>query len=171
MSTSTLAIELAGNFEVGPAVVAGLAGAVAMLVVIYAGRAMGMTKMNLLETLGTMVVPKAATNVVYAVGTMMHLMMGAVFGVIHAGLLHAVDPTTDGAALGFGALFGGVHGVLVVAMMPAMLSMMHPLVRGGEIAKPGVAMTGMGKMTPMGMLVGHIVFGLVAGSIYVAWVA
>jgi hypothetical protein len=170
MPTSTLAVNLAGNFEIGPAVVAGLVGALAVLIVIYAGKAMGMTTMDLLKTLGTMVVPKAATNVVYAVGLMMHLMMGAVFGVIHAGLLHAVAPTTDAAAVGFGALFGGLHGALVVAMMPTMLTMMHPLVRSGDMAKPGVAMTGMGKMTPMGMLMGHIVFGVVTGSIYVAWV-
>ena len=153
MSTSTIAVDLAGNFEPGTAILAGLIGAVAMLVVIYGGKAMGMTRMDLLKTLGTMAVPKAASNVAYAVGAMMHLMMGAVFGLVHAGLLHAVDPTSDGAAAGFGALFGGVHGMIV---------------RSGDMPAPGVAMTKLGKMTPMGIVMAHVAFGLVTGAIYVA---
>ena len=168
MHTSTLAVDIAGNFEPGTAILAGLVGAVAMLVVIYGGKAMGMTRMDLLKTLGTMAVPKGATNVVYAVGAMMHLMMGAVFGLVHAGLLHVVDPSSDGAAAGFGALFGGVHGMVVAFMMPVMLTMMHPLVRSGAMDAPGVAMTKLGKMTPMGIAMAHIVFGLVTGAIYVA---
>lgn len=168
MSTSTIAVDLAGNYEPGTAILAGLVGAVAMLVVIYGGKAMGMTRMDLLKTLGTMVAPKAATNVVYAIGAMMHLMMGAVFGLVHAGLLHAVDPSSDGAAAGFGALFGGVHGMIVAFMLPVMLTMMHPLVRSGHMPAPGVAMTKLGTMTPMGIVMAHIVFGLVTGAIYVA---
>lgn len=168
MHTSTIAVDIAGNFEAGTAILAGLVGAVAMLVVIYGGKAMGMTRMDLLKTLGTMAVPKGASNVVYAVGAMMHLMMGAVFGLVHAGLLHAVDPTSDGAAAGFGALFGGVHGVIVALMLPVMLTMMHPLVRSGDMPAPGVAMTKLGTMTPMGIAMAHIAFGLVTGAIYVA---
>jgi len=167
MSTSTLAISLAGNFEPGTAIWAGLVGAVAMLAVIYMGRAAGMTSMDLLRMLGTMVAPKASNPVVYGVGLMMHLMMGAMFGLVHAGLLHAVDPSSEGAAAGFGALFGGVHGVMVAAMMPVMLTMMHPLVRSGDMPAPGVAMTKLGKMTPMGIAIAHLVFGLVTGAIYV----
>ncbi len=47
-----LAIDLAGNFSLGNAVVAGLVGGIAMLVVMSGGRAMGMTRMDLLKTLG-----------------------------------------------------------------------------------------------------------------------
>ena len=168
MNTSLLAVSLAGNFEAGTAIWAGLVGAVAMLAVIYMGLASGMTSMDLLRTLGTMAVPRASNPVVYGVGLMMHLMMGAAFGLVHAGLLHAVDPGSDGAATGYGALFGGIHGIGVAVMMPIMLTMMHPLVRSGDMPAPGVAMTGLGKMTPMGIVMAHVVFGLVAGAIYVA---
>ena len=168
MRTSTIAVDIAGNFEPGTAILAGLVGAVAMLAVIYGGKAMGMTQMDLLKTLGTMAVPKAAPNVVYAVGAMIHLMMGAVFGLVHVGLLHAVAPTSDAAAAGYSALFGGIHGMVVAFMMPVMLTMMHPLVRSGDMPAPGVAMTKLGKMTPMGIVMAHVVFGLVTGGIYVA---
>lgn len=167
MSASILAVSLAGNFELGTAIWAGVVAAVAMLGVIYAGLASGMTSMNLLRTLGTMIAPRGADAVVYGLGLMMHLMMGAVFGVVHAGLLHAVDVGSDGAAVGYGVLFGVIHGLMVAMTMPIMLTMMHPLVRSGEMPKPGVAMTNLGKMTPMGIVMGHVVFGLVAGAIYV----
>ena len=46
MSTSTLALSLAGNFEAGTAIWAGIVGAVAMLAVIYMGMASGMTSIT-----------------------------------------------------------------------------------------------------------------------------
>lgn len=168
MTTSSLALSLAGNFEAGTAIWAGLIGAIAMLAVVYMGLTAGMTSMDLLRTLGTMIAPNASSSVVYGLGLMMHLMMGAGFGLVHSGLLHAVGPTSNIAATAYGALFGGVHGMVVALVMPIMLTAMHPLVRSGEIARPGTAMTGLGKMTPMGMVMGHIVFGLVTGAIYVA---
>ena len=168
MQISILALTLAGNYEPGTAILSGLVGALAMLMVIYGGRAMGMTTMDLLRTLGTMVSPRGEKRVVYGIGLMMHLMMGAAFGLIHAGLLHAADPSSEGAATGLGALFGLGHGAIVAVMMPVMLAMAHPLVRSGEMIAPGVAMTGFGKMTPMGIVMAHVAFGLVAGGLYVA---
>jgi hypothetical protein len=57
---------------------------------------------------------------------------------------------------------------LVAFMMPVMLTMMHPLVRSGDMPAPGIAMTELGKMTPMGIVMAHVAFGLVAGAVYVA---
>ena len=170
--TSILATtSLAGQYSAGWAILAGAIGAAAMLMVIYGGRAMGMTKMDLLRTLGTMVQPKGATNVVYGIGLMMHLMMGAAFGLIHTGLLHAFDPSSTGAATGLGILIGAVHGMIVTGGMPMMLKMGHPLVKDGTIDDPGPAMTGFGKMTPMGMVMAHVVYGIVVGAIYAGAVA
>ena len=163
-----LAINLAGNFSAGDAILAGIVGALAMLVVMYGGRAMGMTSMDLLRTLGTMMVPKASAGMTYGIGMMMHLMMGAGFGLLHAGVLHAVDPSSDGDAVVVGLVAGVVHGMVVAGMMPTMLTTMHPLVKSGQIYAPGPFMTGMGKMTPMGMIMAHVVFSIVAGAIYVA---
>jgi len=168
MNTSILTINLAGNFDAGAAIIAGLLGAVAMLVVIYGGRAMGMTSMDLLRTLGTMVSPGADGSRVYGIGAAIHLMMGAAFGLIHAGLLHAAGPSTDGEAIGLGALFGLGHGIVVTVAMPMMLTMAHPLVRNNTMQAPGTAMTGFGPMTPVGITMAHVVYGLVAGAIYTA---
>ncbi len=169
--TFTLASTLAGQYSPGWAVFAGAIGALAMLVVIYGGRAMGMTRMDLLRTLGTMVLPKGSTSTVYGVGLMIHLMMGAGLALIHTGLLHAFDPTSTAAAAGLGILIGAVHGTMVTAAMPVMLRMGHPLVKDGTIDDPGPAMTGFGKMTPVGMVMAHVVYGLVVGAIYAGAVA
>lgn len=168
MFTQILGLDLAGNYEVGTAIIAGAIGAVAMLAVIYGGKSMDMTSMDLLRTLGTMALPKGPKSTVYGVGLMMHLMMGAMFGLGEAGLLHAFDPSSAGAAAGLDALFGLALGGVVAVVMPMMLTMAHPLVRSGDLPEPGFAMTGFGKMTPIGLIMAHVVFSLVAGAIYVA---
>lgn len=162
------ALELAGNYSAGNAIVAGIVGALVMLVVMYGGRAMGMTSMDLLKTLGTMVNPKAADTVAYGIGMMMHLMMGAAFGLVHAGILHAFGPSSSGGATGLGLLIGLVHGVVVTAAMPTMLTMAHPLVKSGSMTAPGSLLRGFGNRTPMGVIMAHVVFGLVTGAVYAA---
>ena len=69
-----------------------------------------------------------------------------------------------------GVVIGVVHGALVTAAMPVMLTMGHPLVKSGEIPAPGPFMTGFGRMTPLGMVMAHAVFGLVTGVLYAAFV-
>lgn len=167
MSGSVLALSLSGNYDPGAAVLGGAVGAGAMLVVIYGGRAMGMTTMDLLRTLGTMVAPDASKQTAYGIGLMVHLMMGAAFGLVHAGILTALDPTSDGGATVLGFVIGVVHGLIVTMALPMMLTMAHPLVRRGDTDQPGIALTGFGAMTPVGVTVAHGVFGLVAGAVYV----
>lgn len=155
---------------IGPAVGAGLIGAIAMLMVIYGGRAMGMTRMDLLYKLGTMMGPRASRGQAYLVGMMLHLMMGAMFGLVHAGVLVGLTPATVGAAVGLDAVIGLVHGMGVVVVMPLLLNSVHPLVASGDIEAPGTALVGFGTMTPMGVVMAHLVFGLVTGGLYAAWV-
>lgn len=158
------------ELQIDTALLAGLAGGIAMLAVIYGGKASGMTSMDLLKMLGSMMAPRAESSSQYAIGAMVHLMMSAVFGVVHATLLVAVDPATVSAAVGWDVLFGAVHGAMIVVALPMMVGAMHPLVKSGEMAAPGTLMTGYGKMTPMGALMGHVAFGLVTGGIYAATV-
>lgn len=163
-----LATELAGNFSVGWALAAGLVGGVAFLIVVTMGLAIGMTRMNFLEVLGTMLAPKANRTTVYATGLAAHLMASAGFGLVHAGLLHAIGITSVGEAAGWDLALGMAHGVVILAMLPAMLTAMHPLVRTGAMERPGVALTGFGNGTPIGSLMAHVVFGLIVGAVYAA---
>ena len=161
----TFGVVFAGNFDFGPAVLAGLVGGLAMLAVVYMGRTMGMTRMDLLKTLGTMM-PGVSGTMAYVVGLMAHLAMSAAFGLAHVGLLHAFAVTSTGDALLWGVAIGVAHGAVILVAMPIVLDMMHPLVRSGEMVKPGKLMRGFGSMTPMGMLAAHIVFGIITGAVY-----
>lgn len=159
---------LAGHYSAGWAAVAGLVGGVAFLMVVYMGLAVGMTRMNFLKILGSMMAPDASAGVVYGIGLMVHLMLAAGFGLAHAGILHAIGVTSVGEAAGWDLVIGAVHGAVILVALPMMLSLMHPLVRRGQLEAPGVAMTGYGSMTPVGSLMAHVVFGVVTGAIYAA---
>ena len=162
------AASLAGHFEAGSAIVAGLVGGLAFLMVVTMGLAVGMTRMNFLYVLGSMLAPKAPRSTAYAVGVAVHAIASAVFGLVHAGILHAIGMTSIGQAAGWDLLIGGIHGLLVLMILPMALELMHPLVRRGEMERPRFALTGFGAGTPVGSLVAHLVFGLVTGAIYAA---
>jgi hypothetical protein len=160
------AASLGGNYAAGAAILAGLIGGLAFLAVVYMGLGTGMTRMNFLTMLGSMMTPKASRGATYAIGLVIHLMASAVFGLVHAGILTAIDVTSVGSAAAWNVLIGAVHGFGVLIVLPSMLSMAHPLVRNGDLERPGPFMTGFGSMTPVGSLAAHVVFGLVVGSIY-----
>ena len=78
------AATLAGNFDAGAALGAGVLGGVAFLMVVTMGRAIGMTRMNFLEVLGTMMAPNASGTTVYGVGSLMaHIVFGPVAGSVY----------------------------------------------------------------------------------------
>jgi hypothetical protein len=164
------ATSLGGSYAAGAAILAGVIGGLAFLVVVYMGLGIGMTRMNFLRVLGTMIAPKGSSTSVYLLGFAIHMMASVVFGLIHAAILTAVDVTSVGAAAGWDAVIGAVHGVGVLLALPMMLVIAHPLVRSGTLERPGPLMTGFGSMTPIGSFVAHVVFGLVTGSIYAALV-
>jgi hypothetical protein len=160
------AANLGGNYAAGAAILAGLVGGLAFLAVVYMGLGSGMTRMNFLTLLGSMMAPKASRGATYAIGFVIHLMASAAFGLVHAGILTAIDVDSVGAAAGWDVVIGAVHGVGVLVVLPMMLTMAHPLVRSGDLERPGALLTGFGSMTPVGSLAAHVVFGLVVGSIY-----
>lgn len=157
---------LAGNYDIPAAVLAGLLGGMAFLIVVYMGLGVGMTRMNFLYILGTMMAPQAPERAAYTIGFAAHMMASAGFGIAHTGLLHAIGVSSVGEAAGWDLLIGAVHGMVILAVMPMMLNTMHVLVRRGQIAHPGVALVGFGAMTPMGSLMAHVAFGLVVGAVY-----
>lgn len=170
MTNSIIAIQISNSFDALSAVEAGVAGALAMLIVIYMGRAIRMTRMDLLWILGTMFLPRSTKSRIYLTGLMVHLMMGAAFGLVHVGLLTWFDPSTNGGANGLGLLLGLGHGMIAGLIMPMLLTMAHPLVRNKEMPQPGFALSGFGSLTYIGVIMAHGVFGLVLSASYVGLV-
>jgi hypothetical protein len=138
-----------------------------MTAVLYMGIAM-MPKqmtMNLLYMLGTMVTVSKAPA--YIVGGTMHAMIGIVFALIYAGVYTGLG--IESGLVGWGLLFGLVHW-LVVGMGIGVVGTMHPMMRRGTMQAPGFFVKNHPLMTVMGFLMLHLIYGLLVGLLYEAWV-
>ena len=136
------------------AVAAGLVGTAVMTALIYMMPLMGLPKMDIIGMLGTMFTADEGTANI--VGTVVHFLLGIIFAIIYAFLWDSVigDPT----AL-WGLAFGLVHGIIAVIVMPTMRNM-HP--RPPEME--------MGPLLMAGLIVGHIIFGIVVALVYAAFI-
>ncbi len=135
------------------AVVAGLAGTVAMTALMMIAPMMGMPKMDIVGMLGSMFsTNKGATSVL---GAVIHFMMGVIFAIIYALVwsLLSIAPTWW-----WGLIFGVVHTLPVMATMPIIMKM-HP-------RPPAMERT---VLSIVGQFMGHMVFGLVVGAVYAAF--
>jgi len=166
------------TFDVLAALVAGLAGTVAMTVMMQASSAMGMTKMPSMPLIqGTMVTGDEAKA--KRIGVVTHvIMMGTiVFGLAYAALFVAFD---DAGVL-TGVLIGLGHGI-VAGIAMVMMGVMHPrmdpppVTGNGEVVtttsgevrliEPGLFAKNYGAMTPLGLIIGHVIYGLVVALVY-----
>lgn len=137
------------------AIVAGLVGTAVMTLLMYMGPMMGMPKMDMLGMLGTMFTTGGSAHIL---GGVVHFVMGAVFGVVYAFLWASVIGAPTWL---WGLIFGLVHGVVALVTMPMMIRM-HP--------RPPEGMTSTSPMMAAGMIIGHIVFGIVVALTYAAFV-
>jgi hypothetical protein len=152
-------------FDAVGAIVAGLIGGAVMSALLYMGIAMmpSQMRMNLFLMLGTMLLPVGVAA--YVLGAMVHAMMSVAFGLAHAGVYAAgIEPNAW-----WGLLFGAVHWV-AVGIGLAMIPMLHRGMRDGKIEKPGMFALSLGAMTAMGFLLLHLVFGLIVGLVYAAYI-
>ncbi len=154
------------DFSFGAAIAAGAVATVVMTAMLYMGMAVmpRQMPMNILYMLGTMM--SRNTIMAYVAGTMMHAMMGIAFALAHTGVFEGLDLTS--ALVAWGVLFGFVH-YLIVGMGMGMMGTMHPLMRSGQMPAPGIFASNLPKMTVMGFLMVHLVYGLVVGVLYDVW--
>lgn len=128
------------------------------------GRAMGMTSMDLLDLLGSTIArPRSTASKL--TGLAVHHVNGAVLAVAW---VYGVTLFGWPANWATGLIWGAVLTALALLMMST-IGTVHPAMRRGEEPDPGPAATNFGSMTPMGSLLGHLVYGLVLGLTYSAW--
>ncbi|OGO69397.1 MAG: hypothetical protein A2Z49_04870 [Chloroflexi bacterium RBG_19FT_COMBO_56_12] len=135
-------------------IIAGLLGTLAMTLLMIMAPRMGMPKMDIIGMLGTMFT--ASEGAARVLGTPAHFMMGVIFAIIYSLLwsLGIGSPTWL-----WGLIFGAVHGVVVMVMMPVVTKM---LPRPPQIES--------GPLMVVGLLMGHLAFGLVVALTYAAFV-
>lgn len=135
------------------AIIAGLVGTAVMTGLMYMAPMMGMPKMDIIGMLGAMFTSNEGAARV--IGVILHFMLGVIFALIYAWLW---SMGIGAATWWWGLIFGAVHGVVAMIMMPLMIRM-HP-------RPPAMQM---GPMLMMGLLLGHLVFGLVVVLTYTAF--
>lgn len=166
------------EFQIWQALLAGFVGAIAMTALMRASTAAGMTNMPPMPLIqGAMFTddPDRAKKI----GMFTHvIVMGTVvFGIIYAALFTWLG--TAGWLTGL--IIGVIHGV-VAGMFMKMMGQAHPRMapvanftgsetwrsdaQGLQIQKPGLFAKNYGSATPVGLLMGHAVFGLVVGAVY-----
>lgn len=143
-------------------IAAGLSAAIVFSMFTAMARAMGMTTMSIEKTLGAMFAKGSTATVI---GTLMHLMSGIVFALIYAIIFNAVGAGASNGWL-IGGIIGLVHGLMVGALVMPMIGTVHPAVKAGTMTAPGFFAINRGEATPAGMIVGHIIFGVVLGFVY-----
>ena len=146
-----------------PAVIAGLVGGAAMMVILYLGMAImpEQMKMNQLRLLGTMMLPDGAAA--YVGGGMIHAIMSVIFALIHIAIYNALGLGSN--LMLWGLAFGVVHWMAAGIAM-GMMPMMHSGIKHGTIGAPGIFASAYPVVTSAGFLLLHLVFGVVVAAIY-----
>lgn len=140
------------------AIISGLAGTLAMSMVMAMAPMTGLPNMDIVGMLGSMF---GKPNRI--LGWILHLMMGIVFALIYANLWSL---GFGGPSLGGALVFGSIHWLLV-GMAMAMVPVMHVGIRNGTMAAPGLWMVNQGGLLSFaGGLAGHWVYAIVVVLVY-----
>lgn len=149
------------DFQLIPAVVAGLAGGVVMVLIRMLLRALGYDlRMDVARMWGTMFKQHGTSG--QLVGWAMHLMMSLIIGLIYAYAFQLLG-LRDNLWL-WGLVGGAIHwmmGGLFLAMVPAM----HPEIPERRPA-PGAFAKDFGTHDVLAFLLGHLAYGLVFAIVY-----
>lgn len=141
------------------AIVAGLTGGIAMTILGFVVRQMGID-MNAEMMLGTMLVSPAGTTA-WIVGLMIHLMLSVIFALIYA---WGFERLTHRAGVAVGLGFAVVH-IIFAGIAMTMIPAMHPGIPEMMMA-PGAFMSGMGAMGVGLFVLEHLMYGAIVGGMY-----
>jgi hypothetical protein len=128
------------------------------------GTATGMTRMDIFDLLGSWIA-RPGTSALRLLGILMHHTNGALLAIAWAYGVALIDVS----ATWWSGLLWGVVLTLLTYLMMSTIGAVHPAIRRGELEEPGPLMLNLGRMTPLGSLMGHLVYGLILGVAYDAW--
>jgi len=122
----------------------------AMLLLIYAGPLLGLPRIDVVSSLGSLAAPNKQDAV--TLGGAIHFTVGILFAIIYATLwsVGIGSPTWW-----WGLIFGAIHGLLVIVMLLLAMRKYPPL---SEIIS--------GLPVMVAILLNHIVFGVVVALVY-----
>ncbi len=144
--------NLIGQF-LGWTTLAGLLGAAAMLVVLWAFTCSGLAHARLLVAVGSLLT-RSYENAAL-VGGAIHIGLGVFFAQIYTFLMMEVGHPGLGPNLMWGAALGMMHGLIMSLVLIAAMAEVHPL---EEFQKRSFAVA-------LCHWVGHVAYGLVVGGV------
>lgn len=163
-----VALLVVGLFTYGPGAVSwpgvvvwGLVATAVFTLFMLMGGAMGMSRLDILDLLGS-TVAEPGTSRARLTGAAIHHVNGVVLAAawVYTTLLVGVQATW---ATG---LWWGLILTALALIMLSSVGTVHPAMRRGREGDPGAGALNFGSMTPAGSLMGHLVYGLVLGLGY-----
>lgn len=147
------------------AAISGFIGAIILTLLIYLLKMAGQD-LDIPYLIGTRFVGVENESKIYTTGILLHLLIGAGWGVLYVILLTAMVVEPNWAA---GILWGFAHGIFVGAMM-GIIADTHPYIGEGKpIEYPGILGRKWGTFMPYWILGLHIIYGVCTLSIYNWW--
>jgi hypothetical protein len=146
------------------AIVAGALGALAWEAVVRILIIIGIPLFDLVFTLGTMAFGEAHPWLWWPAGMATHATVGAIWAIFYAYFFWS---TYNWPPMAQGLLFSLGPAALAGLVMVPQMSFMHPLILTGRLPATGVFALNLGWGGPAGIVLGHLVYGAVMGSLYV----
>ena len=147
----------------GKALLGGAAGALTWEAVARVLIWTGVPIFDIVYVLGTMVLGRVAAWQWWPVGMALHMMVGMIWAIFYAYFFWS---TFDWPPAVQGLVFSLGPAVLAGLVMVPQMGLMHPLVLQGEMSYPGIFGLNLGRGGPMGVLLGHVVYGATLGGLY-----
>jgi hypothetical protein len=145
------------------AIAAGAAGALAWELFARALLAAGLPVFDLVRMLGTLVLGEEAGWPWWPVGLALHALVGATWAIFYAYFFWSswqAAPPLQGLVFSLGpALLAGL-------VMVPQLGLMHEGILRGALPAPGRFALRLGWGGPVGLVLGHLVYGAVMGALY-----
>lgn len=142
-------------------IVAGLVATAVFTMLLYAAPMMGMPRMDIPQILGSMALSQG--GLALTMGMVMHFIMGLVFATIYAAVWSGLNISVTWWS---GLIFGAIHSMVAGVGMNILLAM-HKEIKAGRLDNP---MKAGGAKGVAGVVLGHMVFGLVVALVYGAYV-
>jgi hypothetical protein len=146
------------------AIIAGALGAAAWEIAVRLLIWAGLPMFDLVYALGSMLLWKGATSWQWwTVGMLMHALVGAIWAVFYAYFFWSLfdyPPTLQGI------IFSLLPALLAGLIMVPQMDLMNERILSGELPKNGFFALGIGWGGPLAIVLGHLVYGAVLGSLY-----
>ena len=148
----------------GKAILAGATGALAWELAVRVLIWLGFPLFDLVYILGTMMLGDVRPWVWWPIGMALHATVGAIWAIFYAYFFWS---TYDWPPLVQGLIFSLGPAVLAGLIMVPQMDFMHPLMLAGRLPAMRVFAAQLGWGGPVGIIIGHLIYGAVMGSLYV----